>query len=176
MKLDELAAQHGTDKGSSSHWYTRHYETILGGIRLNVESVCEVGVGSGASLLMWRDWFPGAMIYGVDQNHQNDFGDRIVCYEIEQTDCEKLGNYLGDKNLEIIIDDASHEPDKTMTTLDCMWPMLQPKGWYVIEDMSKDSFPGDIGKWCGLHHGEVRQLSIIDNKSHGCVITFIHKR
>lgn len=176
MTLDELAAQHGTDKGSSSHWYTRHYEKMFGDIRLTTESVCEVGIGSGSSLRMWRDYFPAAMIYGVDMNKQNDFGDRIVCYEIEQTDCEKIKAYLGDKNLEIIVDDASHEPEKTMKTLECMWPMLQPRGWYVIEDMLKDWLPIEIGKWCSEHNTEVRQLNLIDNRSHGCVIAFIHKR
>lgn len=176
MTLDELAAHHGTDKAPSGHWYTRHYERIFGSIKDSIESVCEVGIGNGASLKLWRDYFVGATIYGVDMNRQDDMGPRIHCYEIEQTDCPRLNDYLADKNLEIIIEDASHEPDKTMRTLDCLWPLLEHKGWYVIEDMHPDSFPPEIGRWYGKRPKEIRALYILTNRDRGSLITFIQKR
>ncbi len=57
MILDELSIKYDTDKGSTGHWYTPYYEQIFGSIRDEVESVVEVGRGSGASLRMWRDYF-----------------------------------------------------------------------------------------------------------------------
>ncbi len=174
--LDELAVKYDTDKGPASHWYTKHYERMFGAIRLDVESVLEVGVGSGASLKMWRDYFPAAMIHGVDMNQQGDMGARIACYDIEQTDCQRLTDYLQDKHLEIIVEDASHEQEKTFKTLDCLWPMLEPKGWYVIEDMDRDSFPPEIGRWYGKRPEMIRELHILNNRSRGCLITFIQKQ
>jgi len=176
MTLDELSLKYDTDKGSSGHWYTPYYERLFGPVRLNVESVLEVGIGSGASLRMWRDYFPGAMIYGVDMNHINDLGARTQLYECEQTDCDRLRSHLQDKKLEIIVEDASHDQDKTMQTLDCLWPMLERKGWYVIEDMDLHSFPARIVDWHTQHQTEVRELNILKNKSGGSLITFIKKQ
>ncbi len=176
MSLDELSLKYDTDKGSSGHFYTKHYEKFFSNIRLNVESVLEVGIGSGASLRMWRDYFPAAMIYGVDMNANSDMGARIQCHECEQTDCVGLREKLQHNKLEIIIDDASHDQEKTMKTLDCLWPILESKGWYVIEDMCNDSFPPDIGRWYGKQPSEIRELHILKNRGGGSLITFIKKR
>ncbi len=176
MTLDELALLHGTDKSSTGHWYTRHYEAIFGWMRLNVEALCEVGIGSGGSLLMWRDYFPNAVIYGVDQNHTDDMGARIVLHEIEQTDCQLLYDNLHDRKLEIIVEDASHDQDKTMKTLDCLWPILRSRGWYVIEDMNRHLFPKVIGEWCGEHSSEVKQLQVLNNRDQSAAIGFIQKQ
>ena len=176
MTLDELATKHDTDKGPNGHWYTLHYDRIFGSFRTEVESVLEVGVGSGASLKMWRDYFQGAMIYGVDMNPNGDMGARIATYEVEQTDCDRLREHLQDKKLEIIIEDASHDQAKTFKTLDCLWPLLERKGWYVIEDMDGDSFPPAIGQWYGKRPEQIRDFYLLRNTSGGSLITFIKKR
>lgn len=176
MTLDELALNHGTDKSSHGHFYTRHYEKFFGSTRIIVESVLEVGVGNGASLKMWREYFPAAQIYGVDQVHVDDLGGRIDCQEIEQTDCETLRSYFQDRKLEIIIDDASHEPEKTLKTLDCLWSVLEIKGWYVIEDMDVHLFSCEMGKWYGEHANQIRELHFLTNQPGSALITFIQKR
>lgn len=176
MTLDHIAKTYDTDKGSNGHFYTPHYESAFGPIKDTVSSVIEVGIGSGASLRMWRDYFPGAMIYGVDQNHQNDLGSHIQCLECEQTDCARLSEWVKDKHLEIIVDDASHDQDKTMITLGCLWPHLVSKGWYAIEDMDRHSFPARIGVWYGQHPAEIRKLMILSNPTGGSDLTLIQKR
>lgn len=176
MTMDELAIKYDTDKGSNGHFYTRHYEPIFEPIRLNVESVLEVGIGSGASLRMWRDYFPSAMIYGIDMNQSNLNEPRIATYDCEQTDCNRLTEYLQNRKVEIMVEDASHEQEKTMRTLDCLWSMLEPRGWYVIEDMCRDSFPPEIGRWYGKRPEQIRKLMILTNRSGGSAITFIQKQ
>ncbi len=176
MTLDELAIKYDTDKGSNGHWYTVHYEPIFEPLRLSVESLLEVGVGSGASLRMWRDYFLGAMIHGIDVN-PNNFGEpRIATYDCEQADSDRLRAYCEDKKLEIIIEDASHEQSKTMKTLECLWPVLEHRGWYVIEDMDRDSFPPAIGRWYGERPEQIREMHLLTDRSGGSVITFIQKR
>ncbi len=176
MTLDELALKYRTDKASYGHFYTKHYERFFSATRTEIESVCEVGVGGGESLRMWRDYFPNALIYGVDVEHKDDMGGRIILVESEQTDCGKLQDNLKDKKLEIIIDDCSHDQERTFKTLDCLWPMLQPKGWYVIEDMDREAFPPEIGKWYSDRQKETDQMYVLCNHSRSATIAFIQKQ
>lgn len=175
MTLDDLALKHGTDKGSGGHFYTRHYERMFSAIRLSVESLCEIGVGGGNSLRMWRDWFPHAKIHGVDQNRNDQVEDRIQCFQCEQTDCEQLTKFLRDRFLDVIIDDCSHELSKTISTLDCAWPLLKSGGWYVIEDMCTDSFPETLGKWYSVNSVSIRDLHLFRNEPRSNIIAFIQK-
>ncbi len=176
MTLDELALKYDTDKSSRSHFYTRHYERIFGSIRNEVQALCEVGIAAGASLKMWRDYFQSAIIFGVDQTHCDDIGDRIVTYECDQENCEALNSHFQDKKLEIIVDDASHNQESTIKTLDCLWTMLERKGWYVIEDMDRSSFIEMIGRWYQQRPNEIRQFQILNNHDGGSSIIFIQKQ
>ncbi len=143
---------------------------------MEIESVCEVGIGGGESLKMWRDYFPNAMIYGVDIQHKEEIGGQVHIIQSEQTDCGTLQDNLKDQKLEIIVDDASHDQGKTMQTLDCLWPILRSRGWYVIEDMNRHLFPRAIGEWCGEHSGEVKQLQVLNNRDQSAAIGFIQKQ
>lgn len=178
MTLDELALMYDTDKSSKGHGYTLHYERIFDPIRRDTESMCEVGIGNGSSIKMWRDYFSYAIVHGIDQDHYDDCdqGERISTFQCEQTDCPTLMSYLEQKHVEIIVDDASHEQSKTIKTLDCLWAILEPKGWYVIEDMDRQSFPRVIGEWCGNRNHEIRQLLMFSNRDKSSLITFIQKQ
>ena len=72
MTLTELAEEFGTDKWGV-HRYTPHYERHLQHLRRREFTLLEIGVGgytrrkrSGASLKMWRWFFPRATIVGLD--------------------------------------------------------------------------------------------------------------
>ncbi len=175
VDLDALAIKYGTDKSSSSHWYTRFYEHMFGPIRLNVESLLEIGGGSGASIRMWTDWFPNALIFSVDQNAiTGDFGPRVSNITCEQTEKLELWGVFEDKKLEIIIDDCSHDADKTIETLDIMWPLLQPKGWYVIEDMDIGWFTQRFMPWADSHRG-FKSIQMFMDKGDGACLIFMQK-
>ena len=62
--LPELARLHGSDK--LAHGFAAFYEQHLRDRRRAVRRVLEIGGLDGASLLMWRDYFPRAEIHGVD--------------------------------------------------------------------------------------------------------------
>lgn len=66
MDLRKLAKKHGTDK--SVHGYCPHYERRFAGWRHKPITLLEIGVDAGASMRMWRDYFPNAKITGVDIN------------------------------------------------------------------------------------------------------------
>jgi len=175
MELDALALKYNTDKSSSSHWYTRFYEQVFGLVRMQVESLLEIGAGSGASLRMWADWFPNALIYSVDMNHVvGDFGPRISNVTCEQTEKLTLRSMFENEKLEIIIDDCSHNADKTIETLDIMWPLLQPKGWYVVEDMDTGWFTQHFMPWADARRG-FKSIQMFMDKGDGACLIFMQK-
>src|SRR5260221_5176203 len=86
--LCKLAYKYGTDKCPQlKHCYTPYYHQLFKGRQKTVKKVLELGIGyyktikeqeavydrklkryyqKGASLKMWRDFFPNAQIFGAD--------------------------------------------------------------------------------------------------------------
>lgn len=64
MNLTEIGKLYGTDKVGQG--FTAVYQNRLEALRFNVQRVLEVGVFFGASLQMWRDYFPNAHVFGLD--------------------------------------------------------------------------------------------------------------
>ena len=173
MNLDWLARKHGTDKSLSSHGYTVIYEQVLGAHRDKIHSLLELGISDGASLRMWKDWLPNATIYGVDIS-DSSLDAPFVTYKIEQTDEQKLKDTFHDKYLQVIIDDCSHDPEKTLRSLEILFPLLENEGWYVIEDMDPSNFPAIMATWMAQHR-EIKSVQFFMDRGGGSWIIFIRK-
>ncbi len=70
--LPALATLFGTDKWGV-HRYAQHYQTHFKAFRSRLINLLEIGVGGndnprlgGASLRMWKPFFPKGKIYGID--------------------------------------------------------------------------------------------------------------
>ena len=151
--LAELAEFWGTDKALH---YAPFYASMFEHRRREVFKVLEVGIGYpeimgeqmvkmgrskyviGASLFMWRDYFPAAEIFALDNNPAALDGvkDRM---HIKAFWCDQsMGSTyplaeLG-TDFDLIIDDGSHFPDDQITCAQILVPLLADKGIYVIED------------------------------------------
>ncbi len=158
--LCDLARQHGTDKGGNHliagetcHQYTPVYDALLRDRRLSVDAVLEIGVNYGCSLRMWRDYFPGAAIIGLDSNAGSLFHEgNIWCYAADQNNHESLMGALkqaaADTEIvvyDLIVDDGSHEREHQIVSLKSLLPFLANDGLYVIEDIYPDCIPSLIG-------------------------------
>lgn len=150
--LCELAKKYETDKGGRHlrygggdsgmcHEYTPVYYDLLSERRETVKLVLELGVHSGASLRMWRDFFPAAHVVGVDSDGSRMFTEeRITTYPCDLGDRDgliALRTMLLAKygQFDLILDDASHEPGHQLLAAR-EWPMaLAPGGLFVIEDI-----------------------------------------
>ena len=117
--------------------YPRHFEDR----RFDVKNVLEIGVANGGCLLMWKDYFPNANIYGIDKDVQeglleNIDTDRIFFKQGYQQD----GMFLNEVNAQvpywdIVIDDGSHKWNHIAESYKKIWPYVKPGGIYVIEDV-----------------------------------------
>jgi len=147
--LTELAKLYKTDKWGT-HRYTPHYEASLKHLRSKEFTLLEIGIGGfkkegsgGASLRMWRDFFPKATIVGVDIIDKSYVaGDRIEVYTGDQSDPELLGRIVADHpDLKVVIDDGSHVSAHILATFKTLFPLLPDDGIYAIEDTQTSYWP-----------------------------------
>jgi hypothetical protein len=97
--------------------------------------ICEVGVAGGGSLDMWRVLFPQAAIAGIDRNPNALWPEgtiRIVAGQDDPRLPRILDSY--EESWDLIVDDASHDGQLTEATLNLLWPLVSPGGFYIIED------------------------------------------
>ena len=149
-RLAQLAIEYGCDKDPSIfHGYTPFYDELLKYRQVN--RVLEIGIGTvnamkhleayhpGASLRMWRDYFPSAQIFGLDNDPSVMFEeDRIhtaVCDQSSEDSLKETARKLGGK-FDLILDDGSHQMPHQVLTANTLIPLLlSPTGVYVIEDV-----------------------------------------
>lgn len=140
--LTKLATIYGSDK-CGSHFYAAHYQDHFHNLRHEKLKILEIGVGGyedphlgGASLRMWKRYFPKSMIYSIDIYDKNTLQEkRIKIFQGSQTDeafLKKITSQIG--SLDIIIDDGSHIVGHVLTSFKALFPFLQEGGIYVIED------------------------------------------
>lgn len=148
--LTALAQQFGTDKWSAYHRYTPHYERHLGHLRDEEMTFLEIGIGGysregqgGASLRMWKAFFPKARIIGLDI-HDKSFVDeeRITSYRGSQVDPAILHRIIEEQGVpQVVIDDGSHRPEHIRDTFGILFPLLPSGAIYAIEDTQTSYWP-----------------------------------
>jgi len=146
-ELSHLCQKHGTDKGALNaadhpmdivHNYADFYEVIFSGMRRQVKHVLECGILRGESLRLWQEYFPNALVTGVDIDESALFSDeRIETYQADQTDPESIKRFLEKVNgrqFNVIIDDGLHTTEAAITFFDNVIGNLADDGVYIIED------------------------------------------
>jgi len=147
--LTELASLHKTDKWGV-HWYASHYEQHFRQLRKMDLNILEIGVGGyddptrgGASLRMWKDYFPKGLIYAIDKYDKSKSQEqRIKIFQGSQDDPDFLRwvvHQIG--RVDIIIDDGSHINEHVISTFRILFPLLADKGIYVVEDIQTSYWP-----------------------------------
>ena len=141
--LSELAFKYGTDKCPQiKHPYTTFYYRLLKEKRESIKKVLEIGIATGASLQMWRDFFPNAQIYGIDIVPEALYNDeRIKSYLYNQTkesDLLDLIRNIG-SDIDLIIDDGSHRKDHQIFACKTLMPVVKKDVIYIIEDVSSSN-------------------------------------
>jgi hypothetical protein len=167
-ELDELARKYNTDKRTNDpgqsiyHDYTILYYNLFKDHQQEYQSILELGIWEGASHKMWNDFFPNAIIYGVDnfsgifkkytdENPQLNpmqinkmLSDKIdelenlgiVVVPCDQTDKEGLDDAFFGLTFDVIIDDGGHGSWQHQKSFDILWDKVKSGGFYIIEDLA----------------------------------------
>jgi len=147
--LRMLATVYGSDKWGQ-HWYAQHYERHFAARRKKTLVVLEIGIGGfndpragGASLRMWKHYFPNSRIYGVDIFDKSPHDDdRIKTFVGDQSDEKFLRSLISEIGTpDIIIDDGSHISGHVIKSFEVLFPLLAADGIYVIEDLASSYWP-----------------------------------
>jgi GT2 family glycosyltransferase len=136
--LNEIAVRTGTDKSDRHHGYTWVYEEYLAPLRDQPITLLEIGVADGASLKMWREYFPHARIYGLDRDPacRALAGDRIEVFVGDQSDARCLAEVIRRTGpLNLVIDDGSHIGEHQIESFESLFPAVTEGGLYVVEDL-----------------------------------------
>lgn len=164
-EISILCDIYGSDKGEAaalsqpypwpSHTYSDYYDMIFAGCRDKVTKVAEIGIGTnnpnlissmhtlgrpGASLRVWRDYFPNANIVGGDIDADILFREsRISTYYINQLDPNSIYKFwlsTNEKDFDFILDDGLHTFMAGSTLFTNSIKYLSSTGVYVIEDVT----------------------------------------
>jgi hypothetical protein len=155
-ELCELAFKYKVDKCPQIyHSYTPEYHKILHPLRDSVMKLVEIGIGNyplmsqivgkeykhGASLFMWRDYFPHAQIIGCDILKEVQFTEeRIETYIVDQSNEDSLKQFSDIiKDFDILLDDGSHVESHMILSFKQLWGNVKRGGLYIIEDIKYNS-------------------------------------
>ena len=149
--LTEIFNATGGDKGSYfthvnsniniAHNYTETYEHIMSPFRHSALNILEIGLKCpyfpGASIKGWNAYFTNANYFGIDIVDCSEFNtERIHTDIVDQTSEEQLINYIKNKSkFKFIIDDGVHTEPAVTISLGTLFPHLESKGVYFIEDL-----------------------------------------
>jgi len=165
-EISRLCDVHGSDKGTlvvsghpyswPPHNYAEYYSRLFSHCRQNITKVFECGVGTnnpnlpssmgvhgrpGASLRVWRDYFPNATVYGADIDESILFKEeRILTYFIDQREPIAIKCFweaVGEVNFDLMIDDGLHTFEAGSILFQHSVDKLSSTGIYVIEDVSQ---------------------------------------
>ena len=90
----------------------------------------------GGSLRVWRDYFPNAIVHGVDIAEDCKVDeDRIKTFIFNSSDFYKCKENLYNYKYDIIIDDGDHSAISQLVTFKNLAPLLNKGGHYFIEDL-----------------------------------------
>lgn len=138
---------YATDKQNPHNYIQGVYDLYFPDIQLSASKILEVGVKHGGSILLWKDYFVNATIFGVDVEHCHQLTkpqnkDRII---------EIVGDAYSDRildcipnNLDVAIDDGSHTVEHMKFFIDNYLPKVRKGGYLFVEDIWKEEYLSEL--------------------------------
>ncbi len=144
-RLNELGIKFGTDKADGlGHAYLPVYEFLFRNISRNMPyHMLEVGVQFGNSLRVWHEYFPNAILWGMDcaDNGIKPLPDVHVL--IGDAYSQELLIQVNQLTFELMIDDGPHTQASQQWFCAYYAPLLSSTGILIVEDVpTLDWIPG----------------------------------
>jgi hypothetical protein len=150
MTLSELYASgnYKTDKGTSHDYINGFYNELFSPLQEKKVKILEIGILTGESLKLWRDFFVNGEIWGIDatvQKPANFVQDTFVllgdAYNKKYVDKLPTG-------FDFIIDDAIHSVEKHKKVIELYASKVKKGGSIIIEDLQKFSDLEEVMSFC----------------------------
>lgn len=132
------ARQVGRGVWKWTHYFDVYYQHLRRFVGQEVHIV-EVGIYSGGSLQMWREFLgPRCHIYGVDiapecRTYEDNGTKVFIGDQADRNFWKRFRDQV--PRVDIVIDDGGHQPNQQIITLEELLPSLSPGGVYVCEDI-----------------------------------------
>jgi len=148
-----------SDKGTQ-HSYIEFYEGYFEPHRA-VSSILEIGVMTGASQLLWQQYFDSVTLTGIDLRQgfnkslpfQSQLTHTVWHWGVDSTDAWAVPDL--DQH-QFVIDDGAHDLTSQICTLKNYWKFVKPGGTYFIEDIENNdntqALREFISSWCQEPH------------------------
>ncbi len=145
--MKELHYQAGSAESKPAH-YLPVYQRYFADITAPEPVILEMGVHRGDSLEMLAEYFPAALVLGVDAEvPQRAWSTpRIKAYQGLQDDLKLYARIMAENAIDffdLIIDDCAHIGSTAAASFRILFPKLKPGGLYIIEDWGAGYWP----KW-----------------------------
>lgn len=134
-----------TDKGST-HSYIEVYEDLLRDKKVGV--LLEIGVFKGYSLKMWQEFFPLALVLGLDIDLSQVQVAHRLTVQGDATNAEFVRETFGHLQFDLVIDDGSHLLEDQIKSFEAFRPLMNQGSLYVIEDVQD---PASYDQLLALH-------------------------
>jgi len=139
IRLIDIFQSH---KGLVTEKFPHHleiYEWFFDKFRGKNIGIFEIGIREGGSLQLWRKYFgPEARIYGLDIQDKAALTEKTdsAIFVGDQSNTifmQDLAQKI--KPVHIVIDDGSHKVNDQRLSFECIFPVLENGGIYIIEDI-----------------------------------------
>jgi len=128
------------------HPYTAIYNMLFAPYKNKEIKFAEVGVAGGASVLLWNKFFSAAsfFFFDLDKNflaHSESMVGQNNKFHVMNIACKESiikGLDTVGGQLDILLDDSSHNIDDQRILLHTVLPYIKSGGMIIIEDISRD--------------------------------------
>lgn len=143
ISLVDLADNSRTDK-NTTHSYLPLYDTLFSRLRTTAKNILEIGIQTGGSIKLWRDYFENASVYGVDiiprENVWNVLlhDPRIKIHaSVDAYDTIFFNNTFLNSEIkfDMMLDDGPHTLDSMKAFIQMYSHLLSDDGILVVEDV-----------------------------------------
>lgn len=124
------------------------YQALFAQTGFAPRTMLELGIWDGGSAAFWTEALGLEAYVAIDLQERGDseyfrswlarrgHGRVRTHWGVDQTDAAALAAILEPdlREIDIVIDDASHMPGPTIRSFEILFPRVRPGGWYVIED------------------------------------------
>ncbi len=146
IKIKDFIDNKLTDK-NTLHSYVNVYEDMFDSLRYTAKNILEIGMGLGGSIMVWRNYFINAHIYGIDTCNLADIHSQSIKNDYHITLFPNTNGYndqfirdnFTNKNIkfDMVLDDASHTLEDIIYFIIKYLPLLSDNGIMVIESIKK---------------------------------------